>query len=239
MRNLVFLIFISVNVFGQKTPKTIVDFNNFDIQYIEELLHEKFNTEISKILNKNHTFRKDSIAYKAIEYQLSHFKNGGEFDHTNTTSFRGVLLANSNARINYFMKKNKCNSNWEVCTHFYKNYHIRDTTKKTYYVKKFDELNNYRFVKTEKLNDNRQYYTYDSISNSYTYTNDSHLLYNDQITYETIVKEIHVNLMIESIAHRNCILFAAKNNFVCYWKVEFYSTKNYFRIWSGSVFFPN
>jgi len=130
MRNLIIFVLLSLNLVAQKSPKDIVDVNNFDYVYAEKLLHDKFVTELGKMFNDGGSFTKDSIACKAIEYQLSHFKNGGKFSHRNTEKFRGVLLPFVDDRFLYFYKRNlghnyilECS---EVC--FYMNY----TNKMTY-----------------------------------------------------------------------------------------------------------
>lgn len=229
---------LSLNLIAQKSPKDIVDFKNFDYVFVENLLYEKFNSEIVKISKQYYPLKKDSIAYKAIEYQLSHFKNGGEVVHDNKKPFRGILLVEPSDRIEYFGKKKLIGGLIvEVCQTFEKFYHIRDTSKKTYYVENFDEYKNFQMVKTEKFNDGRKYYTYDNSTKTYTNIDDSNFLYNDHITYEYIVDEIYTNFMVNSKFHRAGILMSAERNSFCYWKIEMEYTKNSFRIWSGSVFY--
>jgi hypothetical protein len=237
MRNLIIFVLLSLNLTAQKSPKDIVDFKNFDYVFAENLLHEKFNSELVKISEEHHPLKKDSIAYKAIEYQLSHFKNEDEVNHDNKKPFRNVLLVTPRDRIEFFNKKRVDGLSIEVATKFTEIFTIRDTTKKQWYIKEYDKFGNLNMIKTEKVNDGRLYFTYDVNTSKYTHINDLNTLYSDLITYEKIVDEIYTNFMILSVWHRFGIEMASKNNMVCFWKIEVTSTKNSFTIWSGSVFY--
>jgi hypothetical protein len=59
---------LNINLTAQKTPNTVIDFNNFDYEFAESLLHEKFNSELVKISENHKPLRKDSVAFKAMEY---------------------------------------------------------------------------------------------------------------------------------------------------------------------------
>lgn len=242
MKNLILFLLISISLFGQRKPTDIVDVNNFDYVYAEKLLHEKFATELGKMFNDSGSFVKDSIAYKAIEYQLSHFKNGGKFGHINTKKFRGELLESVSNRFLYFYNKPMKNyllESYEVL--YYKQYKfsIKDTIKKQYYILDslyFKTYGGYNFIKTDKLDDNKTYYTYDSKSNYYITKDETGVIYNTDITYNLIINEIYEGLM-ESHPHRLTIISAYKNNMKCYWEIDFMCSENTIKIWSGSIFF--
>ena len=237
MKNLLFFIFLSLNLVAQKSPKDVVDFNNFDYTFAESLLHEKFNSELVKISENHKPLRKDSVAYKAMEYQLNNFKDGGEFSHTNKKPYRNVLLVNHGDRIDYFFKKTKYGTSSEVLSYNSMGYEIRDTTKKQYYIEQLSSTGRKQLVKAEKLNDGKEYYFYDRDRKGYVYIDDSQITYSDQITYEYIVEKIFNNLFINSNAHRIAILSASKKESFSYWKIEYKISNGYLEIWSGSVFY--
>jgi hypothetical protein len=258
MRNLILFLLISVSLFGQRKPSDVVDVNNFDYVYAEKLLHDKFVTELGKIFkdstyfinegineifyNYNGSYTKDSIAHKAIEYQLSHFKNGGKFGHRNTVMFRGVLLPFLDDRF-YFFNNKKLNTNYslicqEVCAYIPYTLNVRDTTKKQYYILDsvyLRENNDYRFKKTNKLNDTKTYFTWNEKEKCYSSEIKEELTYDD-FTYEIVIDNIYKALM-NSFKHKISILDAYQNNSKCYWKIIFKRTANNIEIWSGAFFY--
>jgi hypothetical protein len=241
MKNLILFLLISVSLVGQRKPSDVVDFNNFDYVYAEKLLHEKFDTELGKMFNDSGSFTKDSIACKAIEYQLSHFKNGGTFAHINTKKAKGVLLESVSDRFLYFYKKPMKNyllESHEVLYFKHYKFSLKDTLKKQYYILDslyFKIYGGYNFIKTDKFDDNKTYYTYDSKSNYYVTKDENGIIYNTDITYNLIVNEIYECLM-KSHPHRLTIISAYKSNMKCYWKIDFMYCENTIKIWSGSVF---
>jgi len=236
MKGIIFCLLLTLNLFAQKSPKDVVDFNNFDYAFAENLLHKKFNEELVRISEKYHPMNLDSIAFKAIEYQLNHIKNGGEFSHKNTKKFRNVLLEASINRIEYFINKKYKGLSVEVLTTFEESYYIRDTTKKQYYVEENHQTYGIRMVKSERLNDGRKYFTFNQNTNTYKYIDDSNFLYNDEITYERIINIIYENFMIKSEYHRWGITMASENKLDCFWKIEFENINNKYRIWCGAIF---
>lgn len=240
MKNLVLLLLLSLNLLAQKKPTDVVDLNNFDYLYAEQLLHDKFNTELSKLYPGYKPFQKDSVAFKAIEYQLNCNISQNKSGHVNETIFRNILLKNSWDRIDFFFNGKKYVGNSiEVLSNYKFPFEVRDTTKKQYYVIDSNYLKEYnyrRFVKTEKCNDNRKYYTYNSIENNFVHRDDSGVLYNDKITYEFIINTIYDGFMIESVLHKNYIISAFKSGYKCFWKIEFRLKNNCIVFNSGSVF---
>lgn len=242
MKNIILFLLISVSLFGQRKPSDVVDVNNFDYVFAEKLLHDKFVTELSKMYNDTMSLIKDSIAYKTIDYQVSNLKNSGEFSHDNNKKFRDTLLKRPCDRFLFFYNKsitNKALSCSEVLCRFTRNFEIKDTTKKQYYILDSAYLklfNYYSFVKTEKLDDNRKYYTYDPKLNVYTYSDETNILYNTNITYDYIVNEIYVQFM-SSHQHKVFIVSAYKRNEKGNWSVKLEGHRNKIKVWAGAFFY--
>ena len=232
MKKLILLSLISLSLFGQKKSTDVVDFNNFDYVYAEDLLHQKFNTELAKMFPDKRPFVKDSIAFKAMEYQLSHFKNGGKFEHDNVEKFRGVLLSEPSDRIEFFLNKKLKSTSIEVLHYTEEFYYIRDTSKVQWYVKDGNNM-----IKTERKDDNREYYKFNPNDGTYKCTKDYNVIYNDMITYEYLINDIFVSLFIKSKAHSIFIQSSYKQELNCFWKIEVKKLNNGYRLWGGSVFF--
>ena len=239
MKKVIILIFVSLNLLGQKKPTDVVDLNNFDILYAETLLHNKFNDELEKLLPEYKPFEKDSVCFKSIEYQLNCNINQNREGHRNVLPFRNVLLKKVSDRVNYFNGKKYYGISIEVLNYNYIPFEFVDTTNKQYYVldsQYYKEYKDYRFLKTTKLNDDRKYFTYDSVEKKYVHLDDSKVLYNNKITYELIVNSIYEGLMVKSEMHNYYIKEAYKNGLKCFWKIEFRVEDNYINFYGGSVF---
>ena len=202
MKNLIIFVLLSLNLVAQKSPKDVIDFNNFDYKFAEKLLFQRIQEEVN-IWRKDTllTYSYDSICYLAAEYQATNCINLGKLTHKNTNRFRDTILHSVTNRLCYFRKNNEKVSCSEVLgqTVIFPFYFVKQDSNIQWYVLDtiYDEYGNKKekFIKTIRKKDNRQYYQYNSKNNSYIYTEKKDFFYyngkifdySNGFTYELLI----------------------------------------------------